>query len=195
MKYQTYIGIRCIKLQGSQAGGEPSSPLMSYLNWMWVGNFWRHCCSLSQVIMECTTCQSCLHWNFLPRLLPRLLHIHFVWLPPWLLALHHEPSLPAVQANSTCVQFHAIFQNCVNDMHISLMGVPMGHNFFLHVHAWSSASSSHFTLWKPISSFIRKKQNPHSVSFLLLWLQSSTKQEIWYLGYNTSSLSSTVKKI
>ncbi len=68
MKYQTYTGIRCIKLQGSQGGGEPSSPLMSYLNWMWVGNFWRHCCSLSQVIMECTTCQSCLHWNFLPRL-------------------------------------------------------------------------------------------------------------------------------
>jgi hypothetical protein len=83
IKYQTYIVICCIKLQGSQTGGEPSSPLMSYLNWMWAGNFWRNCCSLSQVIMECTTCQSCLHWNFLPRLLPMLLHIHFVWLPPW----------------------------------------------------------------------------------------------------------------
>lgn len=26
-------------------------------------------------------------------------------------------------------------KNCVNDMHISLTGVPMGHKFFLHVHA------------------------------------------------------------
>ncbi len=26
-------------------------------------------------------------------------------------------------------------KNCINDMHISLMGVPMGHKFFLHVHA------------------------------------------------------------
>ncbi len=158
MKYQTSIGICCIKLQGSQVGGEPSSPLMSYLNWMWAGNFWRYCCSVPSYL-ECTTCQSCLHWNFCPRLLPRLLHIHFVWLPPWLLALHHYLSLPAVQANSTCVQFHAIFQKlCQWHAHFS-HGCANGAQIFLTCSCMMiSFFITFYTLWKPLSTFIRRNK-------------------------------------